>query len=358
MKKNVVAISALIVLSAAAVFADGFKVHGFLRAGYSTPIKTSDAGDTATWLGGDFFGGTSRSCLNISFDNKNNTAGAFALLRWDGDMTEWVTTDGYPQTKAAYGYVSLFNKKLTFAAGILKDKWVNSTGFEGYSVLNSAPGAVVVFSPVKGLNIAGGMGARYCNYKQSDKSKTALGGVKYTNKMFSVAANGTSAGVIYGNLNIMAVKGLAFTSECQYASKDAIKTATSDTTVKACKYPYKSVLDEQLKFTGIDKLMLGFLSYQYVNSYTGLVGSVKENSNWKITLTPAMEYDFTAFMGVTLESTYTMYSSNYNKNNYFTVTPSLKLSADKLGTVNLWGTLSTDEDQAVSCAGIGVIKKF
>ncbi|MCR5725312.1 MAG: hypothetical protein K6G80_09535 [Treponema sp.] len=393
--KKVIAIAAAAVLASGA-FAEGFKLSGFVRAGWSNTIDALDTnadedGDTAeastaTWLAGDYFGGSTRSRINLEWTNSEETAGAYFRLQYTGAAEKWAVGD----VKYANAWLKAFDGKAVFAAGKVKDDYIGSDGYEGFSFLDGNSGFFAGVSPVEGLTIGGGAVVDYLEsvetttYKKEEGSITkddgtedavtlvtktttskhraskraAYAGAKYANDQFSVAGGYEFAGALYGNVNITAVKDLTIALEGAWASKDALDNLADGD--DGFLYDSKLTFVEQVEYTGIENLTLALASYQWVNDR-----DVHESEdNFSATITPAVRYDINDQFAVSAESTITLNKWDEDKvgekpgKTYATIVPAFYIKAGSGAELNVWGKISTDKDQDKNAVGVGGIFKF
>lgn len=180
MKKISVLAAAVLFAGAALVSAEGFKLGGYLRAGWANTIDALDTdgdGDedtaeaaTDTWLAGDYFGGSTRSRLNLSWSNKDESAGAYVRFQYTGSAENWDVA----ATEYAYGWVNPFDGLVTVSAGKLKDDWIGSDGFEGFSVIDGKSGFFAGVNPVEGLTVGGGAVVDYLLGKKEESDDYVL----------------------------------------------------------------------------------------------------------------------------------------------------------------------------------------
>lgn len=353
--KKLIAIVAAAALTAGA-FAEGFKLDGFLRAGFNSTLDDdSSVASTETWLAGDYFGGSTRSRLNLGWSNEGDTAGAFVRLQYTGAAESWALDS----VKYANVWAKPFDGKLILAVGKVQDNYIGSDGWEGFSFLDGNSGFFAGVSPVEGLVIGGGAVVDYLS-DDADKNhktdkKAAYAGAKYANDKFSVAAGYEFAGALYANVNISAVEALSIALEAAYVSDDAYDNGFAD------KWGYTSELTfvEQVEYTGIENLTLGLVSYQFVNNND----ISTEESNIVVAITPAVRYEINDQFAASLESTVNVSSWDEDKlgavpDTYATIVPAFHIKAAKGAEISIWGVVSTDTDQAKHQAGIGGIFKF
>ncbi len=366
--KKVIALAAAAVLASGA-FAEGFKLSGFLRAGWSNTIDALDTnadgdGDTAeastaTWLAGDYFGGSTRSRINLAWSNEGDTAGAYVRLQYTGAAESW-TLD---KVKYANVWAKCFDGKVLAAVGKVQDNYLASDGFEGFSFLDGNSGFFAGVAPVEGLVIGGGAVVDYLKnsyyvkkddgtYEEKDDkhraSKRAVyAGAKYTNDQFSVAGAYEFAGALYGNVNITAVENLLIALEAAWQDED-------ERSNELVGYDSELTFVEQVEYTGIEKLTLGVASYQYLNKAE--VSDTEDSL--VVTITPAVRYDINDLFAASVEATLNLYSWDEDKvgdvkDTYATIVPTFYINAAKGAEITLWGVISTDTDQANHAVGLG-----
>jgi hypothetical protein len=352
MNKRTTATAAALLISAAA-FADGFKVSGYLRAGLSSTFEDTPVMSTKTWLGGIYFNGDSsstRARVNIAFDGNNdagNSYGAFLRLQYtgsdDGASENW----GYGSVSYAQAYAGLFGNVVTVAAGKMKDNWIVSSGFEGYSVLDGKSGAAVTITPLSGLNLTGAaiIDPNYTAGSSINMNgNTFLGGVKYKNDMVTAMASFAGYGLFVGNVAWTGTKNLIVTAETKIDTDHGFNDTLKD---------QRMLSDEQIQYTGIDKWTFGLLSYQYLDKK-----SIAGDNDFTLTLTPAAAYQLNNTVRFSVEGTYTQPVYDNSPKSYATIVPAVRLSSDKIANVYIWSSISTDQSQSKNCAGIGVIREF
>lgn len=359
MKKISVLVAALAMGAVSFGTAEGFKVSGYIRAGFSSAINsidTDDDGDndtsvasTDTWLAGDYFGGGTRSRLNVSWSNSDESAGAFVRWQYTGAAEDFdVTKD----TKYAFGWVNPFEGKLTVAAGKIMDNYIGSDGWEGFSVLDGKSGVFAGVNPIAGLTIGGGAVVDYLDkVSESDSSKKVgkkLGyfGAKYTTDAFTVDASYALAGEFCANVNITAVENLFIGLEYNYDSDDIIEDGNSYASTE-------NIFVEQVEYTGIDKLVAGVLSYQYVNCH-----EIGDDSNTSVTITPYARYELSDVIAASLEGTVYLYDYDNAPDTYATIVPAVYFKVADGAEANVFAQFSTDTDTESHKVGAGVKYNF
>ena len=373
--KKLIALAAAAALVSSAVFAEGFKLSGYLRAGWGNTKDALDTdgdgdGDTAeastmTWLAGDYFGGKTRSRINLAWSNEGDTAGAYVRLQYTGAAENWKIDT----VKYANVWAKPFDGKLLFAAGKVQDNYIKTDGWEGFSFLDANSGFFAGVAPIDGLVIGGGAVVDYLKGFDDDNdtstadkhraSKRAVyAGAKYTNDQFSVAGAYEFAGALYGGVNITAVDGLLIALEAAWQSGDE----DDDVAVDGVTGGYTSELTfvEQVEYTGIENLTLGVESYQFLNDHAI---NTKEDT-LVVTITPAARYEINDLFAASVESTITISDWDKEKvgkkapDTYATIVPAFHIKATKDAEISIWGLLSTDTDQAKHAAGVGGIFNF
>lgn len=380
MKKISVLAAALAIGAVSFVSAEGFKLNGYIRAGWANTIDAIDTdndgdGDTAsasteTWLAGDYFGGSTRSRLNLGWSNKNESAGAFVRLQYTGAAEDFDLTD---VTAYAYGWVNPFEGKLTVAAGKIKDDWIGSDGYEGFSVLDGKSGFFAGVNPIEGLTVGGGAVVDYLLPSSSktvytwtqteDKpegewvastktsghrasKRAAYFGAKYSTDAFTADAGYALAGEFYANLNVTAVENLLLAFEAKHDTDDILDEETSYDTAE-------NTFVEQIEYTGIDKLLIGVVSYQWINNH-----KIADDSNTTITINPYARYEINDVVAASVEGTVHLYDYDKAPDTYTTIVPAVYFKVVDGAEANVFAKISTDTDQEKHQVGAGVIFKF
>ena len=358
MKRQTIVTAALL-LTAAGAFAESettFKVSGLVRAGLSSSIGENPQLTTKTWVGGTYFSnGKTRSRLNLSFDGQNDSAkyGAFMRLQYDAGDAEGAKNWTLGTVKYADAYVGLANNMVTVVAGKMKDNWICSTGFNGYSVLDGTSGVAVNVTPVSGLNILGA--AVIDNTKVTTSSGTEstttynlngdafLGGVKYKNDLFNAMISYAGWGVLAANASFTGVKNLTLAVEGEYETAHGIDKVGGQTVLA----------DEWIQYTGVESWTFGLLASQICNSK-----SISADSDFSYVITPAVAYALNNVVALQLEASWQQSIYDNAPAGFATIVPSVKLSADKSAYATVWASVSTDTTRSGNCAGIGVSKEF
>ena len=364
--KKILAGAVAALLATSLVSAEGFKLSGLVRGGWSNIIDNLDTdadgdGDTAesttkTWLPGDYFGGSTRSRLNLKWDAEGDVAGAFLRYQYTGTADGWKTGD----VKYAYAYVNPLNGLLTVSAGRLMDNWIGSDGYEGFSAFDGKNGFYAGVNPIEGLSIGGGAVVDYLDKETTTSSssyraskKQVYFGAKYAKKdVFSVAAAGVLAGEFYANVNINAVKNLLLAFEYDHASDDILDDGNSA-------YSAENTFVEQVEYTGVENLLVGVFSYQFLNSRKDLNDNpIADDSNLVVTITPYASYEINETFGASLESTITINSYDDAPDTFATIVPAFYVKANDKAKASLWALISTDTDQKKHQIGTGVSFSF
>lgn len=380
MKKISVLAAALAIGAVSFVSAEGFKLNGYIRAGWSNTIDALDTdndGDddtasssTETWLAGDYFGGKTRSRLNLGWSNKDESAGAFVRFQYTGAAEDF---DIAGITSYAYGWVNPFEGKLTVAAGKIKDDWIGSDGYEGFSVLDGKSGFFAGVTPVDGLTLGGGAVVDYLlpassktvyTWEQTDDNtygewvsstetsghraskRAAYFGAKYSTDAFTVDAGYALAGEFYANLNFTAVENLLLAFEAKHDTDDILDEGTSYDSAE-------NTFVEQIEYTGIDKLLIGVVSYQWINNH-----KIKDDSNTVITINPYARYEISDVIAASVEGTVHLYDYDNAPDTYTTIVPAVYFKVVDGAEANVFAKISTDTDQENHQVGAGVIFKF
>ncbi len=354
MKKISVLVAALAMGAVSFGTAEGFKVSGYIRAGIANTIDEADSNDnkrtitsTDTWLGGDYFGGGTRSRLNIGWSNKDESAGAFVRLQYTGEAESF---DVFGDTKYAFGWVNPFEGKLTVAAGKIKDNFIGSDGWEGFSVLDGKSGIFAGVNPIDGLTIGGGAVVDYLdevtNGSKKYSKKIGYFGAKYTTDAFTVDAGYALAGELYANVNVTAIENLLLAFEAKHDSDDILDDGTAYDTAE-------NTFVEQVEYTGIDKLVAGVLSYQFINSR-----DIADSSNTSITITPYARYELSDVIAASVEGTINLFDYDDAPDTYATIVPAVYFKVADGAEANVFAQFSTDTDTENHKVGAGVIINF
>jgi hypothetical protein len=345
MNKKTTAAAAALLISAAA-FADGFSVNGYVRAGLASTFESTPALSTAKWYSGTYFSGDStgtRGRINTAWDGKSDTGnsyGAFFRLQSDGSVEKW-TNLSVTSIKYADVYSGLFGNMVSIAAGKIKDNWIITSGFQGFSVLDGKSGAAVILAPMEGLNLVGGA---VIDYDSSMNGNTFLGGVRYKNDMVNVSAAFAGYGLFTGNLSYTGTKNLLVVVETKFDTDHGLNDILKD---------QRMFSTEQVQYTGVENWTFGVYAKEWLNKT-----SVSGDNDFTLALTPAAAYQLNSFVKLSVEGTYNMPVYDGAKDAYMTIVPAVTFSSDKTANIYIWGSVSTDQDQEKSCAGIGVKRDF
>ena len=346
------------VMITAAVCADGFNASGYVRAGIASTVEKNPKLTTNKWLDGIYFTGDSektRGRLNLSYDSTNDNGSYGAFVRLQSSDSDFTLKDDFKSawdsTHNLFSYADVYagflGNKVTFAAGKLIDNWIESSGFEGYSVLDGLTGGAVTISPIAGLNLTG---AAVIDYSKNDdktafetKKESFLGGARYTNDVFAASLSGAGYGAFTADLKYTGIKGLSISAEGEYETADGRDVLGGQ----------ELVTNLWVEYTGIDKLTLGLLSFQYYNQK-----AIDSDNDFTLTVTPAAAYQVNAIVKLSAEGTYTQAFYDDAPDAYAVITPAVTLAADKTASANIWASISTDTDQTPTSIGMGVKKTF
>ena len=361
MKKFLTLAVAAAVLSAT-VSALTFKVDGYARAGLTSTLNTKNKdGDkeaktvsTKQWLADDYFGGGSRLRLNGDILSDDGTAGVKFRFQYTGSFEDFdITKD---EVKYVYAWGKGFDGKVIAGAGKIGDKYISSDGWEGFSLIDGKTGVFAGYTPIEGLTLLAAVVKDYLveeeiaelddngNYKKEKKFDKRAGvyGFKYSAGILTVDAAFSGAGRFYANVNLTPSNLLA-ALEYAYESDDALDDGTSPW------YSKTHTFCEQIEFTGIPNLLLAAESYQFID----------KDDNLSVTITPAAKYTLSETFALTAEAT--IYAEDEAKNDfdaYATIVPGVEINFTDSFTVNAYGSVSTDSDQAAHLIGIGCKKSF
>lgn len=331
-------------LTMASSFADGVKVSGFLRAGFSSTFEDDPQINVKKWTPGIFFNGDSsgtRARVNIDWSGTNEQTqdkyGAFIRLQYSGTSNEW----NYGGVEYAQAYAGFWNNVVTINAGKIKDNWINSQGFEGnWSVVDKKGGALINIAPIPELSITAGA----LVYDASDLSlneKAFFGGIKFKNEMIMLTASYAGYGLLTAGAAWKGTENLTLNAEAKIDTKETLSESQ------------RGIINEYIKYTGVENWTFGLVAFQTIDKK-----SVASSNDVLLTFTPAVAYKLNDVITFQLEGTYNLPIYDNAPNSYATICPMVKLSASKTAYATLWGSISTDVNQEKSSAGIGIIKEF
>lgn len=351
MKKAVIFAVALVAsLSVFAEGTEGVAVSGYVRAGISSTLEENSALSTKTWFGGTYFNGGSktRGRINLAFTGTSDVGsyGAFLRLQYTGKNDSAAASWGYGDVSYANAYAGFFNNVLTVEAGKIKDVWIGSSGFSGFSVLDGKSGAAITFSPITRLAITGAAVIDYSSTTSNTyqvSSDTFLGGVKYTNDSITLDAAYAGYGLITANVSFNGLQNVLIEAEAAIDTDHGLSILADQ----------RAQSDIHIRYTGVDKWTFALLSYQYFDKV-----SISADNDFTFTITPAISYRLNTVFQFLLEGTYTQSVYEGAPNSYTVIEPAVRLYADKSASATLWTSISTDTAQEKSSVGIGVIKTF
>lgn len=356
MKKTVLSILAA-ALCVSSMFAEEkkpeIKVSGFLRAGAAAKFADGEnTFDTSKWYPGIYFSGDStgtRFRLNLDAKTKlenGNTVQAFGRFEFDDKLAKNID-DGqaWKETiKYANVNVGLFGDILTVAAGKLKKPFTSSVGFEEYSFFDQKTGVALGVVPIEGLTISATAAVAE---NESIKLEDAwyVGGIKYTNSGFKIQAQGASKGIILASVGYF---GEAFTiaAEQKFALTDDGKADN-----KAIMDGKGATLDGDVwfEYKGVENLKVGLLVFDKYD---------KDDEAFTLKVVPAVRYNVTELLGLSLEVEYCQTFSDADLTPYVAFIPNVSFNVTTNISASLWGVISTDAAQKANMVGIGAIVNF
>lgn len=361
--KKILALAAVAAVLSATVSALTFKADGYARAGFTSTLNTENkdgdkeakAASTKTWLAGDYFGGGSRLRFNGDILSDDGTAGVKFRFQYTGAFEDFdISKD---EVKYVYAWGKGFDGKVIAGAGKIGDKYISSDGWEGFSLIDGKTGVFAGFTPIEGLTLLGAVVKDYLveeeiaeldangvpkKEKKFDR-RAGVYGFKYSAGILTADAAFSGAGRFYANVNL-APENLLAALEYAYESDDALDDNTTSPW-----YSTTHTFCEQFEFTGISKLLLAAESYQFID----------KDDNLKVTITPAAKFTVSETFALTAEATiYAEDEAIDDFDAYATIVPGVEINFTDSFTVNAYGLISTDSDQASNLIGIGCKKSF
>ncbi|WP_191016830.1 hypothetical protein [Treponema zioleckii] len=373
MKKVALALAGLAL--GTSVFAEGFKLSGDVKGGWSLTQNEIKNGDTEAktagvhvnkYLVGDEFDTDARARLNFSWASEGDVAGAFVRLQ---------DTPNYDQVdvKLAYAWLKGFDGKFQMQAGKLDTLF--GTGGYNDSDVHGGLGFFAGVSPIEGLLIGGGAQTDWLKTKDTKTTKvptydedtdsvttkdTTTGGklaaskdgiyfgAKYTNKdinNLSVAASYSLAGFLSAGVCVDPVEKLFVSVELENKSADYIK-ANGDTDILGAKGDFRNTIYERIEYTGVENLSVGLNAKQQLKAQAN--GSDDDADLTVIYLDPFARYEINDLFAVSLEAQITINSwdeDKYGKTDAAQViVPAFYLKPAKGAEATVWAAISTHTD--------------
>lgn len=347
--KNVIKSLTAVVFSTAILASASaeLSVSGHVRAGAAVNTDAESL-ETSTWMGGNYFGGGSRSRIEISYDGEFGGA-TFRYTNedfetfFDSTCIDW-----------AMAYANFLDGKVIAEAGKITDRFTSSAGWED-TALDGGKGVRVVVTPVENLFlIVSATDVNAEKYEDNDSKvkdgKAETGDLKfnenilafsakYSTDAFFVTAAYSPAKTGYASLGFTAVENLTFVVEGIYSG-----TADNDAedNTELCFWA---------EYTGIKNLTIGgIVSYFVADS------QYYEAGNLKILINPALAYSLTDVVTLSAEASYNVFDCT-GKDNYFTVTPAVTFTAGK-ASATVYATIPSDDDYEKTTIGTGVRYDF
>jgi len=168
MKKKFLVFTALILVTAAVVFAQELKFDGYLNSGVGIAVNDREGDDPYfKAFGVDSESNGFRFRLNGSFQNEAKNAGAKFRLQGQRRMDQ----SGYLSMPYLYGWVGFLENKITLTGGLVDEGTWTSADWYWNDDTGEGLGLLLKAEPVKGLNL--GVGA-YTISQQSSGSNNIL----------------------------------------------------------------------------------------------------------------------------------------------------------------------------------------
>lgn len=343
--KNVIKSLSAVVFSTAILTSASaeLSVSGHVRAGAAVNTDAESI-ETSTWMGGNYFGGDSRSRIEISYDG--NFGGA--TFRYTNTDFENFLDSGCIDW--AMAYANFLDGKVIAEAGKITDRFTSSAGWEDVA-LDGGKGVRVVVTPVENLFlIASATDANAEKYEETDgkvkDGKAQVGDLKFNKNIlafsakfstdaFFVTAAYSPAKLGYASFGFTAVENLSFVVEGIY---DGTADSYTEDNTELCFWA---------EYTGIKNLTIGGIVSYFVadNEYY-------DAGNTKILINPAVAYNLTDIVKLSAEALYNVYDCK-TKDDYFTVT----FTAGK-ASATVYATIPSDDDYEKTTIGTGVRYDF
>jgi len=373
MKKVALALAGLAL--GTSVFAEGFKLSGDVKGGWSLTQNEIKNGDTEAktagvhvnqYCAGDEFQADARARLNFSWASEGDVAGAFVRLNDDPNYDQ-------PDVKLAYAWLKAFDGKFQMQAGKLDT--IFGTGGYNDGDVHGGLGFFAGVSPIEGLLIGGGAQTDWLDVADTTtktvvdikddgtvgtKTETTGGklaaskegiyfGAKYTNKdvnNLSVAASYSLAGFLSAGVCVDPVEKLFVSVEFENKSDDFLDEAGKGAS---------NTIYQRVEYTGVENLSVGLNAKETLNDR----GVHATEDNTVIYLDPFARYEINDTFGVSLEALITINSWDEDKVGKKTdaaqvIVPAFYLKPCKGAEATVWAAISTDDDLVKHSFGTGV----
>ncbi len=322
--KKALALAGSLVMLGAFVFADGFTLGGYMRTGFDSTLTGSKTSSTQTYQGGYYYALGSRTRLNMSFDNSDNTAGLFMRLQADGDVTDL-------SVESLMGYDTLFNGYLTVAAGKLHDKWT-MTAWNGDTNFEGNYGATAVITPIKGLNLLATVSSDSADDFGPNTEMNSFSAA-YSTDGISVNGGYSLAKTGYASVDFTGVKGIEAYAEYNYDGSD---TDVSHDVV------------QWVDFNLVNNLNFGF----------DLDEALTNSTLDTFMVNPYVQYTFSKIVSASLEGSYTINFASSTKNAIM-VSPAVYLAGPADAHFVIWGEFDHSKaDGSTYTIGTGIKKNL
>ena len=390
--KKLIATTAAALLAAATVSAgDGLKVSGHIQGGVSGDLSdmvaSENDGDVigATWVGGDYWGGSSRGRFQAVYDGDNGGV----EFRFQPNLNTSKSWFDNGNVKWAMAYANFFDGAIVVEGGKLHDRFTSTGGWDNYS-FQSSLGARLVLRPIEGLylTVQGSdyNPAYYDYYGEKNLSAKKLRrhghpkfdasllsmSAKFANDTFFVTGGAHFSGIFYGSFGFTGIENLTFVAEAKadYAKhwEKNEKVSTEYDGKKYYDYDYADsdvshyfVTNVNLEYNA-DPVLFGVVAYAWIADDDWHIAK----ENWSLAqIIPAVQFKLSDIVALRAESTLFLNKeweaddgTKYDVDSYATITPSVVFNASEKANVNVWLTLSTDTDQTHHATGVGVQYNF
>lgn len=305
LKKTIAAVA--VVLGFSAVSAEGLSVGGYFRTGAAFDVGSDAGKPTVEYAEGNYYGGGDRLRLSIKYEGEN----AGVTFRYQNKATG--NYFDAANVKWAMGYANLFDGLVVAEAGLLKDNYTSSDGWEGYNFSDytgQTKGLGLVILPFEGLALQSTflIDGDYADY--GDLTLNA----KYSYDAFALAGGYKFSGEAFAYFGLSAIENLTANFEMKYVKDDTLDFV------------------EDIAYAFTDSFEVGILAYEKFG-----------DDDPQFELNPHAMYTINETYAVSAESYITIPTEENAKVSY-TVTPALWISVSK-ATVSTFYTLTKDGDE-------------
>lgn len=352
-----------------AAFAEGFSAGGYIRTGIESVIIDPDlkdvdpygifktaANDDTGYFGGHNLGlGADRIRLNLAYEKEN--AGVKFRYQQDDFTGEWLTESN---VKYAFAYANLFDKILTIEAGKINGGYTATHGDEEYA-FGGRTGARIAAFPVDGLVFDIVASTKYLDNYAVDT--TGDGTANYTPFHSTIDALSASAaytlkdtiafqagyalkGEGYFGFDLLAVENLDFTVEANYLDKDISEAKNKDgkavdafAVTETVSYKHNSVKAGIVAKQDFTDANGSFSFYPFVSA---------ELDNVLKGLSAGIDAGFIT----------SAKKEGSDVEDIISVTPEVTLEVAESGKVQLYYTLTKQDDTVTHAVGLGIRYDF